>query len=34
MATELTALVAGQRFLFDGVERWVTASIGLAGRQR
>ena len=27
---DLASLVAGQRFLFDGVERNVTASIGLA----
>src|SRR4051794_22592534 len=30
VAAELAALVAGQRFLFDGIERGVTASIGLA----
>ena len=30
VAADLAALVAGQRFLFDGVERTVTASIGLA----
>ena len=30
VATDLAALVAGQRFVFDGVERSVTASVGLA----
>jgi diguanylate cyclase (GGDEF)-like protein len=30
VGADLAALVAGQRFLFDGVERGVTASIGLA----
>jgi diguanylate cyclase (GGDEF)-like protein/PAS domain S-box-containing protein len=30
VAADLAALVAGQRFLFDGVERSVTASVGLA----
>ena len=30
VAAELTALVAGQRFVFDGIERSVTASVGIA----
>ena len=30
MPADLTALIAGQLFVFDGVERSVTASIGLA----
>jgi diguanylate cyclase (GGDEF)-like protein/PAS domain S-box-containing protein len=30
VGADLAALVAGQRFVFDGVERGVTASIGLA----
>ncbi len=30
VAADLAALVAGQRFLFDGVERSVTASVGIA----
>ena len=30
VAADLAALVAGQRFLFEGVERTVTASVGLA----
>ena len=34
MAIDLAALIAGQRFVFDGVERGVTAAIGVAGRRR
>ena len=30
VANELAALIAGQRFRFDGVERSVTASVGVA----
>lgn len=30
VGSDLTAIVAGQRFVFDGVERGVTASIGIS----
>ena len=30
VGNDLAALVAGQRFVFDGIERSVTASIGVA----
>ena len=31
VANDLAALIAGQRFVFDGVERSVTVSVGVAG---
>jgi diguanylate cyclase (GGDEF)-like protein len=31
VANDLAALIAGQRFAFDGVERSVTVSVGVAG---